>query len=153
MRLALLVASVALVLGSGEIQAQQTADQPPRAETAVQPSDTNLATLGVGDGTRAARNESTTSWILGSYVAGLTTGPIGTGLAWFLADNSKARIETARALMLSAEGGPAYLQAYEQAYAETLRARRKRSALIGGGLGTATLGAGLFALWLNYYYY
>jgi hypothetical protein len=41
---------------------------------------------------------------------------------------------------------------YERAYAEALHARRKRSALTGGALGTAALVATATAIWAIYYY-
>lgn len=147
MRLTLLILSAGLVLGSGALQAQQ-----PTGLAAQQRTEADLAALAAGAGAQAARNESTTPWIWGGFAGGLTTGPIGTGLAWFLADNSQARLEVPRAMMISTESGPVYLQVYEEAFAETLRARRKRSALVGGAFGTATLGAVLFAIWADYYY-
>lgn len=156
MKLALLIASAGLVLGTGVLAAQQTpeAAAQQRAEAmVVQRADSSLMILAAGDGAQAARLESTAQWLWGGFAGGAALGPIGAGMAWFLAGNSHARLEVARAMMLSAEVGPAYLHVYEQSYAETLHARRKRSALVGGAFGTATLGAVLLAVWANYYYY
>ncbi|HEV2132196.1 MAG TPA: hypothetical protein VGR27_13870 [Longimicrobiaceae bacterium] len=156
MRLALLIASAALVLGTGVLEAQQIPDAvaQQRAEAMmVQRADSSLMILAAGDGAQAARLESTARWLWGGFAGGATLGPIGAGMAWFLADNSDARLAVPRAMMLSSEVGPAYLHIYEQSYAETLHARRKRSALVGGAFGTATLGAVLLAVWATYYYY
>jgi hypothetical protein len=58
-----------------------------------------------------------------------------------------------RRLVLHLDGGPTYIEAFEQAYAEALLERRKRSALRGGILGTAGLAATATAIWAVYYYY
>ncbi len=155
MRLALFIASAGLVLGTGVLEAQQTPEAvaQQRAETLVaQRADSTLLILAATDGAQAARLESTTHWLWGGFAAGTVLGPIGAGMAWFVADNSQARLEVPHAMLLTAEAGPAYVHIYVRSYGEVLRARRKRSALVGGALGTATMGALLLAVWANYYY-
>jgi hypothetical protein len=56
-------------------------------------------------------------------------------------------------MILHLDGGPTYIDAFEQAYAEALLDRRKRSALKGGILGTAALAATATVIWALYYYY
>jgi hypothetical protein len=114
---------------------------------------TDTAVLGARRGLQAARYESTTNWIWGGFLGGMTLGPIGAGLAWTLANNSEVALGVDERMLLSYDGGSAYIDAYQRAYAEELLARRKRSALTGGAIGTAALAATLTAIWARYYYY
>lgn len=149
---ALLMAG-ALLLIAGPAIGQQT----PVADTAtrVVPESTVLdsTVLGARRGLEAARFESTSSWVWGGFLGGLTLGPIGAGLAWTLANNSDVALELDRRILLSYDGGFTYVDAFERSYAEALLARRKRSALTGGAIGTAALVATLTAVWAVYYYY
>lgn len=149
---ALLLAG-AIVLAAGPAAAQDVpasdTTRSPAAEAA--PSDTVV--LGARRGVEAARYESTTSWVWGGFVGGLTLGPIGAGLAWTLANNSDVAIGVDRRMILHLDGGPTYVAALEEAYAEALLERRKRSALRGGILGTAGLVATATVIWAVYYYY
>jgi hypothetical protein len=148
---ALLVAG-ALVLATDPAAAQDVPARdtnPVAAEAAA--SDTVV--LGARRGVDAARYESTTNWVWGGFVGGLTLGPIGAGLAWTLANNSDVALGVDRRMVLHLDGGPAYIEAFEQAYAQALLDRRKRSALRGGILGTAALAATATAIWAIYYYY
>jgi hypothetical protein len=110
--------------------------------------------LGARRGLDAARYESTAGWVWGGVLGGLTLGPVGAGLAWTLANNSDVSLGVdRRMLLLSYDGGFTYVDAYERAYADALLARRKRSALTGGAIGTAALVATATAIWAVYYYY
>jgi hypothetical protein len=114
---------------------------------------TDTTVLGARRGLQAARYESTSRWIWGGFLGGATLGPIGAGLAWTLANNSQVALGVDQRMLLSYDGGSAYIDAYQRAYAEELLARRKRSALTGGAIGTAALVATLTAIWAVYYYY
>jgi hypothetical protein len=134
------------------------AQEPPQAQVAaevrtVSVEDTDTAVLGARRGLQAARYETTSPWIWGGFLGGMTLGPIGAGLAWTLANNSQVALSVDQRMLLSYDGGHAYIEAYERAYAEELWARRKRSALTGGAIGTAALAATLTAVWAVYYYY
>jgi hypothetical protein len=111
------------------------------------------ATLGARRGLEAARYESTQGWIWGGFAGGLTLGPIGAGLAWTLANNSDVALGVERRMLLHYDGGSTYIEAFERAYAGSLLARRKQSALRGGILGTAGLVATATVVWAIYYYY
>jgi hypothetical protein len=149
---ALLLAG-ALVLATDPAAAQ---DVPARDTTPVPPAEAaalDTVVLGARRGVDAARYESTTNWVWGGFVGGLTLGPIGAGLAWTLANNSDVALGVDRRMVLHLDGGPAYIEAFEQAYAEALLDRRKRSALRGGIIGTAGLVATATVIWAVYYYY
>jgi hypothetical protein len=142
-----------LFLGAGPAAAQDT---PARATTpvlAAEAAASDTVVLGARRGVDAARYESTTNWVWGGFVGGLTLGPIGAGLAWTLANNSEVALGVDRRMVLHLDGGPTYIEAFEQAYAEALLERRKRSALRGGLLGTAGLVATASVIWAIYYYY
>lgn len=147
-----LLLGLALLLSAAPLAGQETPvpepDDRPRPEAVL-----DSVVLGARRGSEAARLESTTNWVWGGFVGGLTLGPIGAGLAWTLANNSDAKLGVDRTMLLTYDGGPAYIQAYEEAYAEALRARRKRSALRGGIIGTAALVATATVAWAIYYYY
>jgi hypothetical protein len=114
---------------------------------------TDTAVLGARRGSQAARYETTSPWIWGGFLGGMTLGPIGAGLAWTLAKNSDVALTVDQRMLLSYDGGSDYVGAYQRAYADELLARRKRSALTGGAIGTAALAATLTAIWARYYYY
>lgn len=117
------------------------------------PVQIDSAALGAQRGTEAARFEGTGPWVMRGFVGGLTLGPIGAGLVWTVANNSAVALSPQHRMLLLQEGGAQYATAYQQAYAETLHARRKRSALTGGAIGTAALAATVTAIWAVYYYY
>jgi hypothetical protein len=149
---ALLLAG-ALVLATHPAAAQ---DLPARDTTPVPAAEAaalDTVVLGARRGVDAARYESTTNWVWGGFVGGLTLGPIGAGLAWTLANNSDVALGVDRRMVLHLDGGPTYIDAFEQAYAEALLDRRKRSALRGGIIGTAGLVATATIIWAVYYYY
>jgi hypothetical protein len=134
------------------------AQEPPQVQAApevrtVSVVVTDTAVLGARRGLQAARYETTSRWIWGGFLGGMTLGPIGAGLAWTLANNSEVALSVDQRMLLSYDGGYAYIEAYERAYAQELLARRKRSALTGGAIGTAALAATVTAIWAVYYYY
>jgi hypothetical protein len=152
-RAALLAGACLLI--AAPVLGQQTPvpDTVPRADL-VGSTVLDSTVLGTRRGLAAARYESTTPWIWGGFLGGLTLGPVGAGLAWTLANNSDVALGVDRRMLLLAyDGGFTYVDAYERAYAEALHARRKRSALTGGALGTAALVATATAIWAVYYYY
>lgn len=145
----------AFLLAAAPVFGQQTPvpDTVPQADR-IGSTVLDSTVLGARRGLDAARYESTTGWVLGGFLGGFTLGPVGAGLAWTLANNSDVSLGVdRRMLLLSYDGGITYVDAYERAYAEALVARRKRSALTGGALGTAALVATATAIWAVYYYY
>jgi hypothetical protein len=111
------------------------------------------AAIGYQRGLQAARNEPTSQWVLRGFLGGLVLGPVGAGVAYTAANNSGVAVTPQYRMLLLQEGGAAYATSYQDAYAEALRARRKRSALTGGVLGTAALAATITTIWALYYYY
>jgi hypothetical protein len=151
-RLALFLAGTVLLTASPAL-GQQIPERQLMVQTPPDSVVLDSAALGVRRGVAGARYEDTSRWIWGGFLGGFTLGPIGTGLAWTLANNSEVSLGLERRMLLSYDGGFAYVDAFERAYAETLLARRKRSALTGGAIGTAALAATLTAIWAVYYYY
>lgn len=149
---ALLLAG-ALVLTAAPAAAQDVPAPDTTPVPAAQAMASDTVVLGARRGVDAARYESTTNWVWGGFVGGLTLGPIGAGLAWTLANNSDVALGVDRRMVLHLDGGPTYIEAFEQAYAEALLERRKRSAVRGGLLGTAGLVATATVIWAVYYYY
>jgi len=145
--------TVALLAAASPVVGQEVPvrDTMPTEAAVVMALDT--AVLGTRRGFDAARYESTSNWVWGGFVGGLTLGPIGAGLAWTLANNSDVSLGVDRRMMLHYDGGPTYIDAFERSYAEALLDRRKRSALRGGILGTAALVATATTIWAVYYYY
>lgn len=134
------------------VQSDSQARVPP-VQATPRTAQLDSAELGAQRGTEAARYESTGPWVMRGFFGGLTLGPIGAGLVWTVANNSNVAIGPQDRMLLLQEGGSEYANAYQQAYAQTLHARRKRSALTGGAIGTAALAATLTAIWAAYYYY
>jgi hypothetical protein len=147
----LLLVGALLATDSAAAQDLPTPDTTPVPAAEAAASDTVV--LAARRGVDAARYESTTNWVWGGFIGGLTLGPIGAGLAWTLANNSDVAIGIDRRMVLHLDGGPTYIEAFEQAYAQSLLERRKRSALRGGILGTAGLVATATVIWAVYYYY
>jgi hypothetical protein len=143
----------ALLLATDPAAAQDVPERDTTPVPAPEAASLDTVVLGARRGVDAARYESTTNWVWGGFVGGLTLGPIGAGLAWTLANNSDVALGVDRRMVLHLDGGPTYIEAFEQAYAEALLERRKRSALRGGILGTAGLVATATVVWAVYYYY
>jgi hypothetical protein len=129
------------------------AAQSPATAGATQGPALDSVALGSLRGSEAARYESTSNWVMRGFAGGLTLGPIGTGLAWTVANNSDVVLSPQQRMLLLQEGGSTYTEAFQRSYAETLMARRKRSALTGGAIGTAALAAIITTVWAVYYYY
>jgi hypothetical protein len=85
----------------------------------------------------AATNVGTGGWFAGGFASGVILGIIGTGLTWALAANSHVELAPDKRLLISNQPVP-YQQAYEMAYGDRVKSKRKTSALTGGLLGTAT---------------
>jgi hypothetical protein len=122
-------------------------------EARQQQQGVDSAALGAHRGAEAARYEATSGWVMRGFLGGMTLGPIGAGVAYTVANNSDVALTPQQRALLLQEGGVEYAAGYQRAYAETLLARRKRSALTGGALGTAALAATVTAIWAVYYYY
>jgi hypothetical protein len=122
-------------------------------EASLHDVQTDSAALGAQRGTEAARYEGTGPWVMRGFLGGLTLGPIGAGLVYVVANNSEVALSPQHRSLLLQEGGAQYANAYQRAYAEALHARRKRSALTGGAIGTAALAATAAVIWAVYYYY
>lgn len=145
LRTALLLGCVSALLGA--------APAPIAAQQALEMTAADSSALGTRRGAEAARNESTSKWMLGGFAGGFTLGPIGAGVSYATASQSKVALDPAQRMVLLNEGTPTYAWAYEEAFATALRERRKRSALVGGALGTAALAAVATTVWAVYYYY
>ena len=104
--------------------------------------DSPAAARGRAEGAAAAAQSGSMGWLVRGLVGGTLLGPIGTGLAVSFAGKSAA--ESAQA---AADARPtqdlAWSAVWRQAYAEGVRGRRQRAALIGGAVGTAVF---VFAL-------
>jgi len=148
-----LLVIVALVAATHPVAGQDLPAGDTVAPQAAEAMALDTVVLGTRRGFDAARYESTSNWVWGGFVGGLTLGPIGAGLAWTLANNSDVALGVDRRMILHYDGGATYIDAFERAYAEALLERRKRSALRGGVLGTAALVATATVVWAVYYYY
>jgi hypothetical protein len=122
-------------------------------EPAAHAQQVDSAALGAHRGAEAARYAATSGWVMRGFLGGMTLGPIGAGVAYTVANNSDVALTPQQRALLLQEGGVEYAAGYQRAYAETLLARRKRSALTGGALGTAALAATVTAIWAIYYFY
>jgi hypothetical protein len=85
----------------------------------------------------------TTGWLARGLLGGALLGPIGTAIAVNRAAESAPGDAQAAASALQ-EGELAFVAAYRESYADRLRARRARSALIGGAVGTGVLVFAIF---------
>jgi hypothetical protein len=151
-RSAMALALAGVFLATDPAAAQDVPARDTTPVPAVEAAASDMVVLGLRRGIDAARYESTTNWVWGGFIGGLTLGPIGAGLAWTLANNSDVALGVDRRMVLHLDGGATYIQAFEQAYAQALLDRRKRSALRGGILGTAGLVAAATAIWaVNHY--
>jgi hypothetical protein len=90
------------------------------------------------DGQMAATNVGTGGWFGGGFAGGIILGLIGTGATYAFAASSNVELPADKRLGLVSRP-TAYQQAYEKAFGDKVRSKRKTSALTGGLLGTATL--------------
>jgi hypothetical protein len=147
------LAALALLVASQVAPAAAQQPVPPVETPTVSGLQADSAALGARRGLEAARHEATSQWVFRGFLGGITLGPFGAGAAYIAANNSQVALTPQHRMLLLQEGGASYAAAYQDAYAESLLARRKRSALTGGALGTAGLVAVLTTFWAVYYYY
>ncbi|HLL83382.1 MAG TPA: hypothetical protein VK420_12045 [Longimicrobium sp.] len=127
------VLTLLLACISAPAAAQQ---QAPPATT--QPTTADVVAQGTMDGRSAAEGKGTGGYFAGGIVGGLTLGLIGTGITYAVAANSTAEVPSTD-LIVARERGAAYTEAYQAAFRDRVKGRRKSSALTGGLLGTAVL--------------
>jgi hypothetical protein len=109
-----------------------------QAPGTTQPTTADVVAQGTMDGRSAAEAKGTGSYFAGGIVGGLTLGLIGTGITYVVAANSTAEVPSTD-LIVARERGAAYTEAYQSAFRDRVKGRRKSSALTGGLLGTAVL--------------
>ncbi|MGI9174144.1 MAG: hypothetical protein ACR2GR_02335 [Rhodothermales bacterium] len=109
---------------------------------AVQPTsefnESNSAAQGTLDGEIAAADKGSASWALGGFAGGVGLGLIGTGVAYGLAANSSATLPADKVVFIQGRSAD-YRLAYQRAYKDGVQRKRKRSALVGGFVGTAAI--------------
>jgi hypothetical protein len=113
----------------------------------MQPQGTNVpdpaSERGLAAGREDAGKPGTFGWMGRGLLGGLLLGPIGTAVAVNRASESADDAAQAAANSLSMNE-LSYVTAYRQSYADRLRTRRQRSALIGGAVGTSVLVFAIF---------
>lgn len=132
----LLLVLLALPLGARTLAAQNAA------------VDSTWVALGAAEGGAAAETTGTGIYTASGFVGGLVLGPIGTALTYTLAAGSGTAPDEDLAEKIEREDR-GYLLGFQQAYADRLRSRRKRSALLGGATGTALLGVLTYGAYLH----
>jgi hypothetical protein len=122
------------------IPATTAAQQPTLQATPDSATAAALAMLAQAqvDGQMAATNVGTGGWFGGGFVGGILLGLIGTGATYAFASSSNVELPPDRRLVVVSRP-VAYQQAYEKAFGDKVRSKRRTSALTGGLLGTATL--------------
>lgn len=108
---------------------------PPAPTAAATDSSPSAAVL---HGRAAAERRGTGGRFVGGFASGLLLGLIGTGITYAIAGSDDASLPAMEAAKLTT-AHPNYSLAYQQGYAERLKAKRKSSALTGGLLGTLTV--------------
>jgi hypothetical protein len=134
MRRAILLLAVLLLSASQSTLAQQ----PPPTYTGATPEQASQVAQGATDGWDAASKRGTAGWMVGGIASGVTLGLIGTGITYFVAGSSDTQAPVSERLMLS-QRAPEYSQAFQAAYSDGLKSKRKKAALTGGLVGTATM--------------
>jgi hypothetical protein len=113
----------------------------------MQPEGTSVpdpaAERGLVAGREDAGKPGTLGWMGRGLLGGLLLGPIGTAVAVNRASESADDAAQAAANSLSMNE-LSYVTAYRQSYADRIRTRRQRSALIGGAVGTSVLVFAIF---------
>ena len=89
-------------------------------------------------GRMVANEQSTLQWFAGGVGGGFILGPIGAGLAVGVAEARRTPLPPHERLRL-VTADSAYAEVFARAYRERLQAKRRRSAFIGGTLGTVAL--------------
>lgn len=130
--------TAALLLWAAPLAAQQA--QSPVVATSATPAPENATervARGSVDGQSAAGAAGTGGYFAGGFVSGVFLGLIGTGITYAVAGSSAVELPADRRVAIAGESST-YQQAYEKAYADKVKSKRKGSALGGGLLGTAT---------------
>ncbi len=139
--------ALAMLFAASALPAQEA--QTYAATRAASP-DAALLLRGLLDGGALARSESTTEWWAGGFTSGFL-GPLGVGVVWMFARGSDVSLPMERRLAIGQESAT-YQRAFAESYSETLKAKRKKSTLMGGVAGMATATAfGLIYLALSDY--
>ena len=127
-----IVGFLALVLAFSSVPAvaQQQPAQPQSTADAI--------AEGSLQGRAAAEGIGTGGYLAGGLLSGVTLGLIGTGITYAVAANSGVEVPASE-MMMARERGAAYTQAYQEAFRDRVKDKRKSSALIGGLSGTAIL--------------
>ena len=130
-----------LAVGTLPANAQQAYEQNVTSEVASPTSESgesNPFAQGTLDGEVAAADKGAAGWALGGFASGVGLGLIGTGVTYGLAASSSPKLPATE--MASIQNRSAdYRLAYQNAYADRVKRKRKRSALVGGFVGTATI--------------
>lgn len=101
---------------------------------------TSSDTLAAAQSGRAFANvQGTLGWFAAGVGGGFVLGPVGAGLAVGVAEARRTPLPPHEQWRLAA-ADHVYLEVFARAYRERLQARRRRSAIIGGALGTVALG-------------
>lgn len=101
---------------------------------------TSSDTLVAAHAGRAVANEQRTiRWFAAGVGGGFILGPVGAGLAVGVAETRRTPLPPHQESWLAA-ADQVYSEVFARAYRERLRARRRRSAIVGGALGTVALG-------------
>lgn len=123
-----------LVLAASPAYAQDPPPAPAPAPAAVDSS----SAAGVLQGRALANRQGMGPRFFGGYASGFFLGFLGAGIAYLVAGSDDTPVPPPEATQLST-ATPTYSLAYQQGYAERLKARRRSSALKGGLLGTLTI--------------
>ena len=105
---------------------------------------TSSDTLAAAQAGRSFANaQGTFGWFAAGVGGGFVLGPVGAGLAVGVAEARRTPLPPHEQWRLAA-ADHVYSQVFARAYRERLQARRRRSAIIGGALGTVALGVLIF---------
>lgn len=127
-----------LLAGAMPVRAQQLPDRTTPATSYQQQAPSELFARGTLDGRTAAEDKSTGGWFAGGFVSGVSLGLVGTGVMYAITASSNPKVPADR-LTAMQDRGPNYVTAYQESYREAVKRKRRRSALIGGLTGTATI--------------
>lgn len=127
--------TLATCLIATALQAQQA--QPSALTLAASTADTALIGKAMLDGRAVADSTSTSGWTAAGFGGGFALGVLGTGATWLFARGSDVGPPVERRLAIATES-EMYRQAFAAGYSNRLKAKRKRSALVGGVSGMAT---------------
>ena len=126
-----------LLMSASTTLAQVEPSGPTQAMQTVNASE-DLILTGMLDGRMAANRKGTGGYFAGGLVGGVTLGLIGTGIAWGVAAASDPSPSQTESLLIRKKGTE-YAVAYDDAYSDRLKQRRKRKAVTGGIIGTGVI--------------